>query len=152
MNRLTDGLGFTVSSTKIALRKNPWRVKHRFLIEQRVCYQCVRGRRLSPVGVGKTIEISSQEICFTTQDPIETGANVRLAVDWPAMLDNTCRMTLGICGSVIRSAPGRAVIKIARYEFRTRARPAKPNNGREIGQAHLTDALSSSLPYWLATR
>jgi hypothetical protein len=48
---------------------------------------------------------------------------MRLAVDWPAMLDNTCRMKLEIHGWVLRSAPGTADVKIERYEFRTRGAP-----------------------------
>jgi len=45
---------------------------------------------------------------------------MRLAVDWPAMLDNSCRMKLEIHGWVVHTEPGEADVKIERYEFRTR--------------------------------
>ena len=91
-----------------------------FPIQQDVRYQCVKGSRISTVGVGKTLEISSSEVRFTTQQPLKQGQKVRLAMNWPAMLDNTCRMKLEIVGCIVRSEPGEAAVKIERYEFRTR--------------------------------
>ena len=96
------------------------RDKLRFPIEKDVCYQCVKRGRISTVGVGKTFQISSREVRFTTQYPLLRGERVRLAVDWPAMLGDACPMKLEISGSVIRSLPGEAAVDIARYEFRTR--------------------------------
>ncbi|HVN06694.1 MAG TPA: hypothetical protein VMT86_19885 [Bryobacteraceae bacterium] len=101
--------------------KGPWAGKHRFPIEQEVRYQCVTGSRISAAGTGKTLEISSDEIRFTTEQSLRPGANVRLAMDWPAKLDNTCFMKLEIRGSVVHSEAHTAAVKIARYEFRTRA-------------------------------
>ncbi|HUO32447.1 MAG TPA: hypothetical protein VMU80_24745 [Bryobacteraceae bacterium] len=95
--------------------------RRRFPIEQGVRYQCVKGSRICTAGVGKTLEIGSREIHFTTQHPLQKGEKVRLAVDWPAMLDNTCPIKLEIFGWVLRSQPGTAAVKIERYEFRTRA-------------------------------
>ena len=105
---------------KKASAQHPQRDKLRFPIEKDVCYQCVKRGRISTVGVGKTFQISSREVCFTTQDPLKQGDSVRLAVDWPAVLDSGCLVKLEICGSVIRTLPGVAAVKIARYEFRTR--------------------------------
>jgi len=96
------------------------RARRRFPIHQDVRYQCVKGSRISLVGVGKTLEISSREIRFTTQQPLKPGQKMRLAVEWPALLDNTCHMKLEIFGWVVYSDPGEAALKIERYEFRTR--------------------------------
>lgn len=96
------------------------RARLRFPIQQDVRYQCVKGSRISAVGVGRTLEISSREIRFTTQHPLKRGQKMRLAVNWPAMLDNTCRMKLEISGWIIQSEAGQAAVKIERYEFRTR--------------------------------
>lgn len=108
-----------------ALGEDRRRGGRRFPIEQDVRYQCVKGSRISAAGVGKTLEISSREVSFTTQQPLRQGEKVRLAMDWPAMLDNTCLMKLEIYGWVTRSEPGTAAIKIERYEFRTRGTPAR---------------------------
>ncbi len=72
------------------------------------------------VGLGKTLEIGSREIRFTTQHALKKGQKMRLSVDWPAMLDNTCRMKLEISGWVVASDADAAAVKIERYEFRTR--------------------------------
>jgi hypothetical protein len=96
------------------------RSRRRFPIEQDVRYQCVKGSRISAVGVGKTLEMSSREVRFTTQQPLRLGEKVRLAVDWPAVLHNSCPMKLELQGWVIRSEGEAAAVKIERYEFRTR--------------------------------
>ncbi|MGC9946697.1 MAG: hypothetical protein ABSF64_10055 [Bryobacteraceae bacterium] len=96
------------------------RARRRFPIQQDVRYQCVKGSRISLIGVGKTLEISSREVRFTTQQPLKRGQKMRLAMDWPAMLGNTCRMKLEISGWIVDSEPGEAAVKIERYEFRTR--------------------------------
>jgi hypothetical protein len=92
----------------------------RFPIQQDVRYQCVKGSRIFTIGVGKTLEIGSREVRFTTQQPLPRGQRMRLAMDWPAMLDDTCRMTLEIYGWILYSERGEAAVKIERYEFRTR--------------------------------
>ena len=107
-----------------ALREGPGRRgRHHFPIEQDVRYQCVKGSRINAVGVGKTIEISSREVQFTTQHVLKLGERVRLAVNWPALLDGACYMKLEIYGWVVRTEPGTAAVKIERYEFRTRGGP-----------------------------
>jgi len=99
------------------------RGRRRFPIQQDVRYQCVKGSRITLVGVGKTLEIGSREIRFTTQHPLKPGQKMRLAVDWPALLDETCRMKLEIFGWIVESEPAEAAVKIERYEFRTRGVP-----------------------------
>lgn len=96
------------------------RARLRFPIHQDLRYQCVKGSRITLVGVGKTLEISSREVRFTTQQPLKRGQKMRLAVDWPAMLGNTCRMKLEISGWIVNSQSDEAAVKIERYEFRTR--------------------------------
>jgi len=96
------------------------REKRVFPIQQDVRYQCLKGGRLAATGIGRTIDISSQEVQFTSQHPLQKGERIRLAVAWPATLEDNCLMKLEIRGPVIRCAPGTAVVRIARYEFRTR--------------------------------
>ena len=105
------------------------RARRRFPIQQDVRYQCVKGSRIFAVGVGKTLEISSREVRLTTQHTLKPGQKMRLAMEWPAMLDKTCRMKLEIYGWILHSKPGEAAVRIERYEFRTRgAQPAVINS------------------------
>lgn len=94
-----------MSSMKTLSGENRQRVKQQFPIEKDVCYHSMRRGRVSASGVGKTLQISSHEVHFTTDAPLKQGERVLLAVDWPALLDNACLMKLEICGSVIRSFP-----------------------------------------------
>jgi len=97
------------------------RIVQRFPIEQDVSYKCVRGREVRTAGSGKTLEISSRELTFTTEQSLQTEQKVEVTVNWPALLDNTCPMKLVISGRVVRSGTGSVSVSINRHEFRTRA-------------------------------
>jgi len=130
--RLRNGLH--MSTTTSALGERPQRDKLKFAIELDARYQCARGTRISVVGIGKTLEISSREVQFTTQHLLKQGEKVRVALEWPVLLDNTCHMRLEICGPVIQSGPGTAAVKIVRWEFRTRGSPLRVMRSRLDGQ------------------
>lgn len=100
--------------------REPRREKLQFPIEREVHYQCTRGARVWAAGIGRSFQISSHEVQFTTQHPLKRGEKVHVTLDWPVMLDNTCHLKLEIRGPVIRSGPGTASVKIMRREFRTR--------------------------------
>lgn len=106
------------------------REKLRFPIELELSYQCVSRGKLQAEGKGKSLVISSREISLTTEQALPLRQVVCLAVNWPAMLNNSSLMKLSILGQVVRSEPGAAVVKIMRYEFCTRGRsevPSGPN-------------------------
>ena len=95
------------------------RERHQYPIQQEVRYQCLEGSRISAVGVGKTLEISSGKVQFTTQHDLKLGQAMRLAVSWPAKLNNTCDMLLEISGEIVQSESGKATVKIEHHKFRT---------------------------------
>jgi hypothetical protein len=72
-------------------------------------------------GTGKTLNIGSGGVLFTTEEQLPLGRTVELSVNWPARLDGTCPLKFVAVGRVIRSEPGMAAVRIERYEFRTRA-------------------------------
>lgn len=90
----------------------------RFPIEQDVRYK-VFNRNTIEVGSGKTINMSSNGVLFTTERTLAPGERLEVAVNWPAHLDNKCPLKLVTTGRVVRSEDGRAAIAIERYEFRT---------------------------------
>jgi hypothetical protein len=90
----------------------------RFPIEQDVRYK-VFGRNTIEVGLGKTINMSSNGILFTTERSLSLGERLEVSVNWPAQLDNKCPLKLVTTGRVVRSDEGQAAIAIERYEFRT---------------------------------
>jgi hypothetical protein len=90
----------------------------RFPIEQDVRYK-IATRNAVEVGSGKTINISSSGVLFTTERSLSPGERLELSVAWPAQLDNRCPLKLVASGRVIRVSDHTAAIAIDRYEFRT---------------------------------
>ena len=98
---------------------NERRTKKRFRIEQEVKYKMLYGQRIAETGVGKTMNISSGGVWFTTENTLTAGMPVELSMNWPVLLHDSCPMKLMIYGCVIRSSEKGAAVAIERYEFRT---------------------------------
>jgi hypothetical protein len=90
----------------------------RFPIEREVRYK-VFSRNTIETGSGKTVNMSSNGVLFTTERTLNPGERLEVAVNWPAHLDNKCPLKLVTAGRVVRSEGDRAAIAIERYEFRT---------------------------------
>ncbi len=95
------------------------RAKRRFPVVQDVRYKMLYGQRIAETGSGRTTNISSSGIWFTTESMLTPGMPVELSVNWPVLLNDTCPMKLMIYGCVIRSNDRSAAVAIERYEFRT---------------------------------
>jgi hypothetical protein len=98
------------------------RVKRRFHIEQEVRYKMLYGQRIAETGMGRTKNISSGGVWFTTESMLTTGMPIELSMNWPVLLNDSCPMKLMIYGCVVRSNERGAAVAIERYEFRTQAR------------------------------
>jgi hypothetical protein len=98
------------------------RSKRRFRIEQEIHYKMLYGQRIAETGLGRTANISSSGVWFTTESMLTTGMPVELAMSWPVLLNDSCPMKLMIYGCVIRSNEKGAAVAIERYEFRTQGR------------------------------
>ena len=95
------------------------RTKRRFRIDQEVQYKVLYGRRIAEGGTGRTLNISSGGIQFSTENMLTSGMPVELSLSWPVLLNNSCPMKLMIYGCVVRSNEEYATVAIERYEFRT---------------------------------
>jgi hypothetical protein len=102
------------------------RVKRRFQIEQDVRYKMLYGQRIAETGTGRTVNISSGGVWFTTDSMLATGMPIELSMSWPVLLNDSCAMKLMIYGCVVRSNEKGAAVAIERYEFRTTGRPLQP--------------------------
>src|SRR3954465_4020816 len=98
------------------------RVKRRFQIDQEVKYKMLYGQRIAETGVGRTLNISSGGVWFTTENMLTSGMPVELSMNWPVLLNDSCPMKLMIYGCVVRSNEKGAAVAIERYEFRTAGR------------------------------
>jgi PilZ domain len=91
----------------------------RFPIRQEVLYTLLDGKSRCEACAGKTVDMSSGGILFTTAETLHPGKRLEVSVNWPARLDGTCRLKLVAMGRVVRSEQDRAAIAIEHYEFRT---------------------------------
>jgi PilZ domain-containing protein len=96
-------------------RENP-----RFPLHESVTYRLVEEKMGSIAGAGVTLDIGSGGVLFTTQNRLPLGENVELSMNWPARLDGKCPLKFVATGHVIRSQETWAVVRIERYDFRTR--------------------------------
>jgi c-di-GMP-binding flagellar brake protein YcgR len=90
----------------------------RFPIDQQARYK-TSSRRAVETGAGRTVNISSSGVLFTTERPLAPGERLELSMNWPAQLDHKHPLKLVAAGRVIRASNGTAAIVIERYEFRT---------------------------------
>jgi PilZ domain-containing protein len=112
------------------------RQSDRFAIEREVRYRVLTKRGGEETGEGKTLNISSSGVLFTSQHLLLPGRRMELSISWPAQLNNKCALKLVARGRVIRFEQGRAALEIQQYEFRTAqhtgAEPALAGTGPKL--------------------
>ncbi len=96
----------------------------RFPLREGVRYRLLNQKGERASGSGNTLNIGSGGILFTTEGLLPVGRSVELSVDWPAQLNGNCPLKFVAVGRVIRSEPGKAAVRIERYEFKTRGKIA----------------------------
>jgi hypothetical protein len=90
-------------------------------IERDVRYKVLGGKKtIKQAGLGKTLNMSSGGVLFTTETPLPEGERVELAVSWPAQLNDTLPLKLVAMGRLVRAGDSQAAICVERYEFKTR--------------------------------
>jgi hypothetical protein len=92
----------------------------RYPVSEEVRYKVIHSRSSKTIGSGRTLNIGSGGILFTTQEKLPMGRVVELSVNWPARLGGTCPLQFVATGRVVRSEANMAAVRIERYEFKTR--------------------------------
>src|SRR5579864_6143426 len=92
----------------------------RLSIERDVQYRLLTRREGEPEGAGKTLNMSSSGVLFSTDQTLLPGRRLELAINWPAHLDNHCALKLVARGRVVRYEGNAAALEIMQHEFRTR--------------------------------
>jgi|SRR5579871_4950964 len=104
-------------------RKNPstheLRSHQRFPISLDVQYRQIKRGRISDLGSGRTINISSGGILFAADHALAPGTNLEVLVNWPFLLEGVCPLKLVMRGRVVRSEGTSAAIQTSQHEFRT---------------------------------
>ena len=101
--------------------KSDRRGADRFPIEREVRYKVLNKKNADEAGSGRTVNLSSNGVLFTTEHMLLPGKRMELAISWPAQLNNKTPLKLVARGRVVRYDEGRAAMEIQQYEFRTSA-------------------------------
>ena len=94
----------------------------RFPIEEQLCYRVLDqwGGQLD--GSGTTVDMARGGIRFQSSAPPSQGRLLEVSVNWPVALEGTCPLKLVAVGRVVRSHGDIAVLRIEKYQFKTRGR------------------------------
>ena len=102
------------------------RKSSRFPIEREVRYKTLNQRAEILAGLGKTLNISSSGVLFTSDHDLPVGTRLEVSISWPAQLNEKCLLNLVARGRVTRNNKGQLALQIQQYEFRTQSRPSTP--------------------------
>ena len=89
-------------------------------IEQNVQCRVLNKKDAEIEARGKTVNMSSSGVLFTSEQILLPGRRVELSINWPAQLDQKCALKLVARGRVVRFEKGLAAVEILQHEFRTR--------------------------------
>src|SRR5258708_4120257 len=93
----------------------------RFPIERDVRYKIFgTHKNVIQIGLGKSLNMSSSGVLFTTESILREGQRVELAVSWPMLLNDVLPLKLVASGRLVRSQGTHAAMSIDKYEFKTR--------------------------------
>ncbi len=95
----------------------------RFPIERDLRYKTLNQRAEILAGNGKTMNISSSGVLFTSDHDLPIGTRLEVSISWPAQLNEKCLLNLVARGRVMRHLKGQLALQIQQYEFRTQSRP-----------------------------
>jgi hypothetical protein len=94
------------------------RLSMRFPIEQAVRYR-LKGQRPAVIGEGRTVNLSSRGVLFTTDRILVKGSAVQVEISWPILLDDSRPLKLIARGPIIWCDGAKAAMKIEGWEFHT---------------------------------
>jgi PilZ domain-containing protein len=104
--------------------QNDRRAAKRLMIERDVQYRILNRREGEMEGTGKTVNMSSSGVLFTTGEMLLPGRRLELSISWPAHLDNRCALKLMARGRVVRYEGNGVALEIMQHEFRTKSSKA----------------------------
>src|SRR5271169_6128765 len=97
------------------------RRSERMAIEQDVQIRVLNRKDGEKAVNGKTVNISSSGILFSSDQMLLPGRRLEMSINWPVQLDNKCALKLVARGRVVRFEDGCAAFEIVQHEFRTKS-------------------------------
>lgn len=78
--------------------------------------------RAPRAGMGQTSRMSTSEVVFTADQPLDAGTKLEISIAWPALLNGRVALQLVVTGDVVGSRGSLTTVRIRKYHFRTRGR------------------------------
>ena len=123
MSESTITLGRSIDTRNMSMTER--RKSSRFPIERELRYKTLNQRSEILAGNGKTLNISSSGVLFTSDHDLAVGTRLEVSISWPAQLNEKCLLNLVARGRITRHTKGQLALQIQQYEFRTQSRPGK---------------------------
>ena len=82
-------------------------------------YKTTSRRAKAISGTGSTVLLSSTDIVFNADQPLGSGVQCEISIDWPVLLEGRIGLQL-VLHSVITRSEGQVTARVSQYEFRTR--------------------------------
>jgi hypothetical protein len=95
------------------------RLSTRFPIKQAVHYR-LKGQRPAVTAEGRTVNLSSRGVLFTTDRILAKGSPVQIEINWPVLLNDSRPLNLVARGPIIWCDGEKAAMKFEGWEFHTR--------------------------------
>src|SRR5260370_31650866 len=102
----------------------------RYPLELTLRFRCLYRRKDVASGTGRTVDMSSNGLLFATDQYLEPGLDVELAIHWPAQRHDQSTVQLVVLGRVVRMGDSVAAIRTIKFEFRTQG-AAEYGTGRD---------------------
>jgi hypothetical protein len=83
-------------------------------------------------GFGRTLAITTKTVTFASDQELRVGLKIRLAILWPAKLQDGASLNLSMVGTIERCARGEIDVAVSRHEFRTRGGGGPQITGPEV--------------------
>lgn len=110
------------NSHSVHIEERERRATRRFPFESSVHYTVTAGPPGSESGLGRTVNLSSTGVLFSSQTPLYPGERLQLSISWPVQLNGNCGLKLVTVARVVRCTGALVAAQIEKYEFRTQAR------------------------------
>ena len=93
----------------------------RFPLSLAVRYTASAHRMPEEMGTGRTIDMSSSGLRFSSDRPVLIRQWGRVYIDWPVLLGGNIKLQLVLSGVFIRTNGPEVVLQIHKHDFRTRS-------------------------------
>jgi len=90
--------------------------RHLVTMELRFSY---RIGSVTYMGTGRIRNLSSQAVCFESDQDIRRGTELELRIPWAFQLQGICPLELVVTGQLVRKNGAVTVIRMKSYEFQT---------------------------------